>query len=311
MRYWVRRSEYESLNRMLDDAIAGRFQESDYDESELSKLEVKWKRYLASSSLSAQKIETEKERIQELVTDISHQTRTPLANIKLYAQLLQEQPLDETSCGMAEEIVTYSNKLEFLIQSLVKTSRLESGVFQLAPKLHDLCELALQVRDAGEERARERNIRLSLRDEQEDMESTQEIAAPDPLEELSGKAHVTNKSHDAITACFDPKWTCEAIGNILDNAIKYSPSGAKVDIRVFSYEMFAGIEIADHGMGISETELPRIFARFYRGANVRDKEGVGVGLYLSRQIIEGQGGYIKVVSREGQGSRFLVYLPRR
>lgn len=294
MRYWVRRSEYESINRMLDDAIAGKFQESDYDESELSKLEVKWKRYLASSRLSAQKIETEKERIQELVTDISHQTRTPLANIKLYAQLLQEHPLDETSCGMAEEIVTYSNKLEFLIQSLVKTSRLESGVLQLAPKEGSLWELALQVCDAGKERARKHNIRLSLRDGHEAVESTGEMAVPHP-----------------IIACYDPKWTREAIGNILDNAIKYSPFGAEVDIRVFSYEMFAGIEIADHGMGISETELPRIFARFYRGTNVRDKEGVGVGLYLTRQIIEAQGGYIKVLSKEGKGSRFLVYLPRR
>lgn len=292
----VRRREYERINEMLDRAVAGEFLESDYNESELSKLEVKWMRCLTSSRLSAKRIEEERERIKELVTDISHQTRTPLANIQLYSQLLQEQELDEKSLGMVEEILIYSKKLEFLIQSLVKTSRLESGVFQLSPSENDLRELAQCVRDAGEERARAKDMRIVVGDRAEGQRA-----------DTGG---TDKQAAETVTARFDRKWTQEALGNILDNALKYSPDGTEVRILVFSYEMFAGIEIADHGAGIPEEEVPHIFSRFYRGANVHDEQGVGVGLYLARQIIEGQGGYIKVRTRVGAGSRFQVFLPR-
>lgn len=278
----VKRSEYQRINEMLDLALDGNFQEMDYDESELSKLEVKWKRYLASFKLSAYKMKEEREHIQKLVTNISHQTRTPLANIRLYGQLLSEQPLDEVSMGMVEEILVYSGKLEFLIQSLVNTSRLESGVFQFVPRENDLCELVQYICAAGEERAREKNIHICT------------------VQNTTGFVHVR---------C-DRKWTQEAACNLLDNALKYSPNGAQIYIRVFSYEMFAGIEIQDFGTGIPPEEIPKIFARFYRGTNVHDREGIGVGLYLARQIIEGQGGYIKVLSKVGQGSRFQIYLPR-
>ena len=112
---------------MIDEAMAGTFSENDYEETELSKLEVKWKRFLTSAKLSNQKVEEERKKIKELVSDISHQTKTPLANILLYSRLLEEQKLDDTSQTLVSEIVKQSEKLEFLIQSLVKTSRLESG----------------------------------------------------------------------------------------------------------------------------------------------------------------------------------------
>ncbi len=101
----------------------------------------------------------------------------------------------------------------------------------------------------------------------------------------------------------------QVLYNLLDNAIKYSPENTTVTIRVFSGEMFAGIEIRDRGAGIPEEEIPQIFARFYRGKHVAYEDGVGVGLFLAREIVEGQGGYIKVISNAG-GSRFQVFLPR-
>lgn len=277
----VRRKEYERINRMLDEAVAGVFEESDYNESELSKLEVKWKRYLASSRLSVKKQEEERQNIQELVTDISHQTKTPLSNILLYGQLLSEKNLDGESRELLNQILYYSGKLDFLIQSLVKTSRLEAGTFQFAPKKDSVCHLAELAASAKEEQAKARNITLELQTD-----------------------------GDGTTAVFDSKWTQEAVGNILDNAIKYSPENTSVIICVFSYEMFAGIEIRDHGAGIPGEEIPYIFARFYRGKNVAYEDGVGVGLFLARQIVEGQGGYIRVTSKPGQGSRFQVFLPR-
>lgn len=281
MRRHVRIREYDRINQMLDEAIAGNFCESDYDEGELSKLESKWMRYLTSAKMSADKVEEERAKLKELVTDISHQTRMPLANILLYGELLGEKELDGECRDMVEQIRSHAQKLQFLIQSLVKISRLESGTFCLAPTDCSLSGLAKTVLHAGRERAARRRIRIVLQDEGE----------------------------GAVVLC-DRKWTIEAVENILDNALKYSPEGSTVTLRVFAYEMFACIEVVDKGIGISEEEIPRIFARFYRGMNVRDDEGVGVGLFLARQIVEAQGGYIRVVSSVGHGSRFQVFLPR-
>ena len=110
-------------------------------------------------------------------------------------------------------------------------------------------------------------------------------------------------------AVFDFKWTAEALANIVDNAIKYTERGT-IRISAVSYEMFARIDISDTGSGIPETKQAKIFARFYRSKSVREQEGVGIGLYLSRQIISGEGGYIKVASVPGKGSAFSIFLPK-
>lgn len=268
----------ERLDRMLDDGINGTFEESDYDETQLSKLESKWLRYLTSSKLSAQKLDQEREKIQELVSDISHQTKTPLANILLYTQLLQEQPLDEQSLRLVGEIRQQSEKLEFLIQSLVKTSRLETGTFRLSPVQNDIDSL----------------ISSAIGQINSKAESKQILIIYTPV---------------SCTANFDSKWTCEAVFNILDNAVKYSPEASEITVSVKEFELFACISVEDNGIGIPEDELPRIFGRFYRGRNVAEQSGVGIGLYLSRQIIEEQGGYITAES-SGGGSVFKIYLPK-
>lgn len=288
------RSTYDHLNRMLDDAISGRFEEADYDESELSKLEVKWKRYLTSSKLSAQKIEAERAAVQELVTDISHQTKTPLANILLYTQLLEEQPLEDSAREMVEEVRRQSEKLDFLIQSLVKTSRLETGTFRFDPRKQEAEELVNQVVKLAKAKAEAKGIEIRIKGAGNQY----------------GKADDDQARVVSTEAAFDEKWTAEALFNIVDNAVKYSPAGTNIEINILSYEMFLCIEVRDQGIGIEEEEIPKIFGRFYRGKNVRADEGVGIGLYLSRQIIEGQGGYMKAVSKPGKGSRFQVFLPK-
>ena len=110
-------------------------------------------------------------------------------------------------------------------------------------------------------------------------------------------------------AVFDPKWTEEAVYNLLDNAVKYTPAGGAVRIGVAVYPMFCAISVSDTGPGISEDEQPRVFRRFYRGLTHQTEEGVGIGLYLVRRIAERQGGYVKVSSRPGAGSTFSLYLP--
>lgn len=272
------KSLFRRLNQMLDDAMNGTFEESDYDESELSKLEVKWKRYITASQLSRQKIEEERSSVKELVSDISHQTKTPLSNIILYAELAREQAESEETRRLADNIKGQSEKLEFLIQALVKTSRLETGTIQIDPEPNRLSELAEGAVRQAEKKAEAKGMKIVV-----DVD-------------------------ESLTACFDKKWTTEALFNILDNAVKYAPAGSKIRIDAESYELYSVVRVMDEGPGIAEEEIPKIFSRFYRSAGSTEIEGVGLGLYLSRQIVENQSGYIKVLSKAGMGAEFQVYL---
>ncbi|MBQ6096066.1 MAG: HAMP domain-containing histidine kinase [Lachnospiraceae bacterium] len=270
----------EHLDQMLEAGINGTFEESHYDETQLSKLESKWLRYLSSSKLAYQKTREDREKLQQLVSDISHQTKTPLSNILLYTELLQEKDLGEESQGLVNEIRKQSEKLEFLIQSLVKTSRLETGTFAMMPEERGLKALVEAAVSQVRPKAESKEIEIQLL----------------PSESVSARC--------------DAKWTQEALFNILDNAVKYSSENKRITVELKSYELFACISVADEGPGIAEEELPLVFGRFYRGKNVREESGVGIGLYLSRQIIEGQGGYITVKSELGIGSTFEIFLPR-
>ena len=278
MRLFQTKTTLERLNTMLDEALDGTFEEGHYDESQLSRLEAKWMRYLTASEHARKKVEEERAGIEQLVTDISHQTKTPLSNIILYSQLLQEQ--DGSAKKLAQEISQQSEKLQFLIEALIKTSRLESGTFQIRPEKNKMAEaVSASIRQA-EQKAQAKQIQLQ------------------------------NQVDPELTASFDLKWTTEALFNILDNAIKYSPAGSRVTIRAEVYEIYAAIKIRDQGKGIAEEEIPKIFGRFYRGEDVHGEEGTGIGLYLSRQIVEAQSGYIAIRSKPGEGSEFQVYLLR-
>ena len=269
----------DTLDRMLDDAIRGDFQESLYDESRLSALETRMAHYLSSSAVSARNLAEEKDKIKTLIGDISHQTKTPIANLLLYAQLLGEQDLPPESRAYVSALEHQAEKLRFLIDALVKTSRLESGVLAMTPKSHPIQQLLEAAAAQAAPRAEARGIALTV----------------EPAD---------------LTARFDPKWTTEALYNLVDNAVKYTPAGGSVTLRAVGYELFCRIDVTDTGSGIPEAEQARIFQRFYRSPSAGETEGVGIGLYLARQIAAGQGGYLKVTSRPGEGSTFSLFLPR-
>lgn len=273
-----RYTEYNLLNKMLDDAISGEFEEKNFDESELSKLQSKLMRYLTTSSISEKKLREEKENIEELITNISHQTKTPLTNIMMYSELLGEKADGELK-EYAEEIHSQSRKLEDLITALVKMSRLETGIFRLQPETNSLMTVLKRAYDQALPKAKLKNIELIL------------------SEGTDAKANI------------DLKWTTEAVFNIIDNAIKYSGEGTSIKLKINTFEMFSSISVEDHGIGIEEEEIPKLFARFYRSRQVSDNEGIGVGLYLARQLAEEQGGYIKVKSAPGKGSTFELFFP--
>ena len=264
---------------MLEKAITQGFTEEDYDESLLSAVEAKLARYLASSTVSARNLQQEKDKIKALIADISHQTKTPLANVLLYAQLLSEQPLSEESRACVTALEGQAEKLQSLIEALVKTSRLESGVLALHPQSASLAPMLEEAVAQFKPKAAEKQIALTL-------------------------------ASSEGNGVFDPKWTAEAVCNLLDNAVKYTPAGGTVTVQTHCYELFCRIDVSDTGPGIPEEEQAKVFQRFYRSPANHQAQGVGIGLYLARQIAEGQGGYIKVFSKPGKGAKFSLYLPR-
>lgn len=275
---YVRRT-LNNLDSMIIKALDGEFSEDDYDESLKSSIEAKFARYLAASSKSFNGVKEEKERIKTLISDISHQTRTPVANIRLYTQLLGEQNLGEESRDCLEALESQTEKLQMLIEALVKTSRLETGILELHTKPESLKNIVERSVEQYRPKADEKNIKL--------------------------EAFTSD-----ISAVCDAKWTEEAVCNLLDNAVKYTPDGGNITVRMSEYEIFCRIDVTDDGNGISEEEQPKIFGRFYRGKDVYNKQGVGIGLYLTRQIVSNEGGYMKVISSEGNGSTFSIFLQK-
>lgn len=276
---WRTARTMKRLDDMLTAAINGSFSETAFDESRLSALESRLWRYLAASALSERNVREQKDQISSLISDISHQTKTPVANLQLYAQLLSEQPLTPQGKDCAAAISAQAEKLQTLIEALVKTSRLETGILALHPQPGEISPVVERAAAQYAPKAAEKNITLSV-------------------EQTEG------------SAVFDPKWTEEAVCNLLDNAVKYTPSGGAVTVEVKNYELFSTIRVTDTGPGISEEEQAKIFGRFYRAPGAWQAEGVGIGLYLTRQIVEKQGGYVKVESKPGKGSVFSLFLPR-
>ena len=230
----------------------------------------------------ALKSEQEKEKLQKTISEIAHQVKTPLSNICMYHDMLSDPDISSGEAEKFKEIIGRQlEKLEFLIDSLIKSSRLESDMIKLNMENVSIFHvLELAVNDVVH-KADRKEIELSIRCGQD------------------------------MTAVCDVKWTAEAIGNILDNAVKYTPEGGKISIDVSPGEMYTKIQVQDTGKGIASGHYNDIFKRFYRESSVSEEEGLGLGLYIARNIITLQGGYIMVHSVPGQGSCFSVFLPRR
>ena len=281
--FWLdARRAVRRLDRMLSTAIDGGFGEESFDESAPSALESRMARFLNGSARSLRGVQRQRESIQRMLSDISHQTKTPLANLKLYSSLLMEEELTPRQREQAQVIFQQSEKLSFLIETLVKLSRLETDVLAVTPKSQPLSPLLERAASQAKAAAEQKGIALQL--------------------------HLQQQAE--MKALYDLRWTAEALGNLLDNAVKYTPPGGCIQVSATQYELFCRIDVHDNGIGIAEEEQAQIFGRFYRGRQVREQEGLGIGLYLAREIAQKQGGYLKLSSRPGQGSTFSLYLPR-
>ena len=226
------------------------------------------------------KIEEQRTDLQGMISDISHQVKTPAANLKMAATLLLEQELPRTQqIDHLQSMIVQLDKLDFLMNTMVKSSRLETGAISLEKQRLPIYEtLALALGS------------IFLKAEEKHL-------------------HVIVDCPEELTVPHDSKWTSEAVFNILENAVKYTPAGGTIRVGVVRWEAYTKIDIADTGRGIAESAQGAIFKRFYREPEVHNIEGIGIGLYLAREIISRQGGSIKVTSVAGNGATFTVFLP--
>lgn len=221
----------------------------------------------------------EKEVVKGLISDMSHQTRTPLANMKLYMELFEDEKLSENGRVFLSKMRDQMEKIDFLMQSMVKMSRLETGILQIHKE--------------------NKNIYETIRHAVSNL-------VP---EAATKKIDLYVNCDENMVIFHDSKWTEEAIYNILDNALKYTDPGGKIHVEAQKQELFYKISISDTGKGIAPERQAEIFTRFYREPEVHDKPGVGIGLYLARKIAEFQKGYIEVQSEVGKGACFSLYFP--
>lgn len=273
----------DSLCRMLDNMIDSTARpEIDYEaETLLARISHRLERLYNIMQKSKNTVAKEKADLQSLLSDISHQTKTPIANLKMLNETMLSRPIsEEQRKEFLQATSSQLDKLDFLIQAMVKTSRLESGV------------IALHKKDTLIEETLVKAINGILV----------------PMEKK--KIELAVYCPENLTISRDSRWTSEALFNLLDNAVKYTSTGGNICIFVQSWEMYLKIDISDTGRGIPEQEQATIFKRFYREEAVHDVEGIGIGLYLAREIITMQGGYIVVNSQVGKGSTFSVFLPQ-
>ncbi len=271
------------LCQTLDDMLSGNIESLQIAEEEnlFYKINYRLERLYKVMNESRRRAAKERADLQELISDISHQVKTPIANLKMINSTLIEQEVPpQKQKEFLSASVSQLDKLDFLMQVMIKTSRLETGVISLDKKKQPIYDTLASAMGGILPNAEKKQIDVR-------------VNCPEHL----AVAH-------------DRRWTSEALFNILDNAVKYTPEKGKITVTVECWELYLKISISDTGKGIPEKHHGMIFKRFYREDTVHDVEGIGIGLYLAREIITMQEGYIKLTSSPGRGSCFMVFLPR-
>jgi signal transduction histidine kinase len=270
--------------RTLDAMMNGdnEFQKANEEETLLARINYRLMRLYEAMQENSCRVAEEKANLQELISDISHQVKMPIANLKMVnATLLEQNVPEDKRHDFLQAMDGQLNKLDFLMQAMIKISRLETGVITLSQRDCSVYETLAAALGGILLAAESKNINVS-------------VDCPEDL-----------------MVFHDSKWTTEAVFNILDNAVKYTASGGAINVAATHWEMYTKIDISDTGKGILESRQAAVFKRFYREEEVHDIQGIGIGLCLAREIITMQGGYIKLISKVGKGSIFSVFLPNR
>lgn len=278
---WKRnRKMYRVIDRMMDEILDGKkISESDIKEGEISALASKTKRIQQKVDFGLKSAEEEKEQVKRLISNMSHQLKTPLAGLMLYRELLEDDSLDMAARKKFLAKMKYqTEKIDWILQSLFKMINLEQGAIVFEAESLPIKATIQDAVSAVFDKAYKKKIRI--------------------LTEMFQDRKLWHNK----------KWTAEVLTNLLENAIKYTKAGGTIHLSVHPMEVYTELRIQDTGIGIRQTELTQIFQRFYRSKDVEHIEGSGIGLYLSRLILEQEKGYIMVHSNLGEGSTFSVFL---
>lgn len=279
--FWQReRKMVKTMDHMLDEILDGEtISYSDLEEGALSALAAKMKRVQEKVDASVAVAEAEKESVKQLISNMSHQLKTPLAGLMMYRDMLEDNELDAvTRQKFLTKMKGQAEKIDWILNALFKMVELEQGAVVFDAIALPLRQTLVDAISAVLDKAERRQITITLM----------------PFEEQ--------------TVWHNRKWTAEVFVNILENAIKYSEPGSSVTVSVHPLELYTEVRFVDTGRGIREEELTKIFKRFYRSSDVEELEGCGIGLALSRMILENEKGYMTVASTYGVGSTFSVFL---
>ena len=272
----------DDVCRMIDDMMQGETKPRMIFDNDtlLDRMNHQLNRLYQMLQADKRVIEEQRADLQGMISDISHQVKTPTTNLKMAVAVLLEQELSrEQQVEYLQSMNVQLEKLDFLMGAMVKSSRLETGVISLDKQRIPIYE-TLATALGG----------IFLKEEEKNLQVT--VDCPEDL-----------------LVPHDPKWTAEALFNILENAVKYTPAGGTIRVTVVRWEAYTKIDITDTGRGIPERHQAAIFKRFYREPEVHNIEGIGIGLYLTREIISKQNGSIKVTSAVGTGTTFTIFLP--
>lgn len=271
----------EKVCGSIDDILKGRdLEEMDTENESLdSRATMRLKRLREITAASARESERQKQEIQSVVSDISHQLKTPITNVVMYCDTAMNPRLTEEErircMGVLKGQV---ERLDFLVQALIRMARLEQNMLRLQPRKTSLRGLTGDAAEIIRAKAGEKDITL-------------EIFCPE----------------DADLWC-DEKWTLEALTNVLDNAVKYSPEGSRIRMYCERLEIYTKISVSDRGIGILPEHINDVCRRFYREERAAKTEGLGIGLYLTREILDKEKGYLKISSKENEGTTVSLYL---
>lgn len=277
---YQKRRTYRMIDRLLDNVLNQEtIEDSDVKEGEYSALVSKIKQIQEVLGSHIQNAEKEKEQVKSLVSNMSHQLKTPLANLSLYGEILGRNEVtpkqkEEFSGKMQRQI----EKLSWIVESLSKMVKLEQNIDGFEVQNIGIKQTLLEAVDTVYDKLEKKEMDLVM----------------EPFEDR--------------LLYHNRKWTVEVFVNLLENALKYTKKGGRILISVKSYELYTEISFSDTGQGIRQEEMTDIFKRFYRSPEVENMEGSGIGLYLSKLILEKEKGYIIAASQYGKGSRFSVFL---
>lgn len=271
---------FDKISRIIENSLAGKIsQVQEMEDTRESKIAAQLRIILERTEYEKSLAKLEKDEIAALLSDLSHQLKTPLSNLTMYSELLKDDELTkEERMEFTTKICEQTSKMEWLTKMLIQISRLEVGVIEFEAVSNELRETLCDSISFIYPATMAKNITIEV---------------------------------DEFKDCMllhSRKWTKEVFVNLFDNAIKYSPENSKIRVSVVPMELYTKIMIIDEGIGIPKEEYNQIFKRFYRGKQVQEKEGTGLGLYLAQLIVSKEGGYITVDSEIGKGSVFSVFL---